>query len=117
MIQNLVTFVNVTVIGTWCQRGDKRLGDKRLADPTPIVQPEPLVVKHKDRKPPRGLPGGALLGGVLEMSRSIKCEVQSFLFYARFLLSMFYVQYCSYSICSEDTCIAFVILAFLCSVS
>jgi len=36
MIQNLVTFVNVTVIGTWCQRGDKRLGDKRLADPTPI---------------------------------------------------------------------------------
>ena len=59
--------------GYWHQRADNRLDDP----PTRMIQ-EPLVVKDRDGRPTRGLPGSpcvcsgdALLGDLIGVNRSM----------------------------------------------
>ena len=49
-------FLHGTVRGYWHQRADERLGD-----PPPRWIQEPLVVRNRDGRPPRGPSGSALL--------------------------------------------------------
>ena len=82
-----VTFLTVSVWGYWRQRADESLGDPPQGAPRRLYWSETMMGDPK-RTPwqctTSVCSSGALLGDLLRVSRSVKCDSLSVLSYSRF---------------------------------